>query len=121
MTRKTFKKSERLHKKKLIQELFTKGSSFYLYPFKVISLPHREETANHQVLISVSKRSHRTAVARNKIKRRMREAYRLNKQQLDTGNHLLIAYIYTSKEVLDYHEVEKKMIRSFSKLKEAYQ
>jgi hypothetical protein len=48
--RHTFKKSERLSKEKWIQELFEKGSSFYLYPFKVIHQPHPDPTLPHQVL-----------------------------------------------------------------------
>ena len=50
-------KSERLHGDKLIKELFNEGSSFFLYPFKVIFLLKKDLEGNtNQVLISVSKK-----------------------------------------------------------------
>jgi ribonuclease P protein component len=112
----SFKKAERLNSKKLIKELFNRGSSFYLYPFKVNFLSDPSETPNSQILISVSKRNFKKAVDRNKIKRRIREAYRLNKGQLNIPHSILIAYIYTSKEILSFHEIQNKLIRSFDKL-----
>ncbi|MTI20765.1 ribonuclease P protein component [Fulvivirga sp. RKSG066] len=118
----TFKKAEKLSSKKLIQELFSKGSSFYLYPFKVLVLPQSDKNQSpHQLLITVPKRNHKTAVARNRIKRQIREAYRLNKQLLDVDKTLLIAYIYTAKEVSDYHKLEKALISLLSKINQAYQ
>ena len=113
-----FPKEERLNKKKLIQELFDNGSSFYVYPFKVVWLPY-EESTHHQVLFSVTKKRYKKAVDRNLLKRRMREAYRLNKHQ----NHLseirpalLIGYIYTGKEILDYEVIESKLKKSLNRL-----
>ncbi|MEM7109019.1 MAG: ribonuclease P protein component [Bacteroidota bacterium] len=109
----TFKKAERLSKKKHIQELFDQGSSFYLYPFKILYFPSAgldPEPEFHQVLISVPKRNFKRAVDRNRLKRRIREAYRLNKSLLADSEKLLIAYIYTSKEILAYAEIEKKLI-----------
>lgn len=117
MTSKSFKKAERLHKKKLIQELFSKGSSFYLYPFKVIVTQNPDPTYPvHQILITVPKKNHKTAVARNRIKRQIREAYRLNKFKLLSPNPLLIAYIYTAKEPASFDKLEKSMIGSLDKL-----
>ena len=78
----TFKKEERLCNKKLIDELFHNGSSFLCYPFKVSWLLVDEPAQfPAQVLFSVSKKRYKRAVDRNLIKRRMREAYRLHKQQ----------------------------------------
>lgn len=111
--KRTFKKAERLSKKKHIQELFEKGSYFYLYPFKVIYLHSKElepQPRNHQVLITVPKRNFKKAVDRNLLKRRIREAYRRNKDKLTNEDKLLIAYIYTAKDVLDYQQIEKNMI-----------
>lgn len=115
MTSMTFKKSERLSSKKTIQELFSKGSSFYIYPFKII---YREdqETPVHQILISVPKRNFKKAVHRNLLKRRIREAYRLNKHLFKTPHKLQIAYIYTAKELLDYKEIERKLIQAVQRL-----
>jgi ribonuclease P protein component len=115
----TFPKSERLHSKKLIQELFQKGSFFYSYPFKVLFLP-QPEGVSHQVLISVSKRKFKNATDRNLIKRRIREAYRLNKHTLNSnqeGQHSLsIAYIYTGKEIPTYQFIEAKLSKSLRRL-----
>ncbi|MDH5366596.1 MAG: ribonuclease P protein component [Cyclobacteriaceae bacterium] len=114
----TFKKSERLCSKKLIKELFDKGSSFYIYPFKVFYNPNKRLDELHQVLFSVPKRNFKKAVDRNLIKRRMREAYRLNKQTINNSKPKLIAYIYTPKEILDYHQIEKKLKISLERLLE---
>ena len=97
----TFKKEERLNKEKWIRELFEKGSSFHLSPFRVIYLPHPDPLYPvHQVLISVSARNFKKAVDRNTIKRRIREAYRLSKAKILSPGKWLIAYIYTAKETL---------------------
>ncbi|MCL4153088.1 UNVERIFIED_CONTAM: hypothetical protein GTU68_035681, partial [Idotea baltica] len=112
-------KTERLHSKKIIQELFEKGSFFYSYPFKVIFLPSDEASA-HQILISVSKRKFKNAVDRNLIKRRIREAYRLNKHILyseqEVQPSLSIAYIYTGKEIPTYQFIETKLSKSLKRL-----
>src|SRR5271170_3084196 len=77
----TFKKEERLCNKKLIDGLFHSGSSFLCYPFKVSWLVVEEPRIYPaQIVFSVSKKRFKRAVDRNLIKRRMREAYRLNKQ-----------------------------------------
>lgn len=113
----TFKKVERLSSKKDIQELFKNGSSFYLYPFKVITLASTNSLV-HQVLFTVPKRNFKKAVDRNLLKRRMREAYRLHKHLLPTEPQVLsIAYIYTSKEIVDYASIAKPLEQSLSRIK----
>jgi len=114
-----FPKTERLHSRKLIKELFEKSSSFFLYPFKVIFLPTSSGETN-QVLISVSKKKLKRAVHRNLIKRRIREAYRLNKQLHvceETGASKRIGLIYVSSDLMEYGDIQKKLIRILSKLK----
>jgi ribonuclease P protein component len=110
----TLKKSERLSQKKLIQELFDKGSSFYLYPFKVFFLPN--ERPLNQVMATVPKSIFKRAVDRNTIKRRIREGYRLNKAKLVSDNFFFIAYIYTAKEILPSALIHQKIVLSFDKL-----
>lgn len=111
-------KNERLHSKKLIKELFDKGSSFFLYPFKVIYLPldHTEET--NQVLFSVSKRKVKKAVDRNFIKRRVKEAYRLNKSILLDGEteKKLIAFVYVSSKLETFQAIQPKVIKILNRL-----
>ncbi|HKZ36214.1 MAG TPA: ribonuclease P protein component [Chryseolinea sp.] len=112
----TFQKKERLSKEKLIKELFDKGSSFYLFPFKVFFMANPDpEYPFHQILISVSKRNFKRAVDRNLIKRRIREAYRLNKTKLPDRNKLLIAYIYSVKEILPSVQIHERLIKTFKR------
>lgn len=115
--RKTFTKTERLYEKKLIQKLFKEGGSFYHHPFKVVYLSEKNENSPRaKVLVSVSKRNFKKAVDRNRIKRLMREAYRINKHVLATENatpkneSLLIGLIYTGKKLPVFKEVEEKII-----------
>lgn len=115
----TFAKAERLHSKKIIQELFTKGSSFYLHPFKIILLFNPDQaTPHHQILISVSKRFFKRAVDRNLLKRRIREAYRKEKQNFQVPTKLLIAFIYTNKSPLPLSDIQQGMSSSLKKIKE---
>ena len=115
----TFRKSERLKKEKHIQELFTKGSSFYLFPFKVLLLPvpDIETIRSHQVLISVSKRNFPKAVDRNTLKRRIREAYRLEKAKLPSEVHYHIGLLYTHKEILPFADIFVKMVHVVKRIK----
>jgi ribonuclease P protein component len=114
MEKYTLKKSERLSQKKLIEELFDKGSSFYLYPFKVFFLP--SEKGTNQMMATVPKSIFKRAVDRNIIKRRIREGYRLNKAKLGSDNFFFLAYIYTAKEILPSALIHQKIILSFDKL-----
>ncbi len=113
----SFKKEERLTGEKHIQELFEKGSSFHLYPFRVLSLANPEsEHKLNRVLISVSKRNFKRAVDRNLIKRRIREAYRLQKDQIN-GLSLLLAFVYTSKEIEPFLVIKEKLFLVLEKIK----
>ena len=117
-----FPKSERLHSKKCIAELFDKGSSITLYPIKVIYLVNPTDCLPiNQVLVSAPKKFFKKAVDRNKIKRRIKEAYRLHKQILvnqQTGFHFHIGYIYVGKEIASYQTIEEKLKQSLLRLKD---
>ena len=147
----TFKKSERLNSKKVIERLFDKkgretNPSVFLYPFRVtyinqvisneskvesesLNESEVEKLTNHdllltttppQILISVSKRSFKHAVDRNLVKRRTREAYRLNKHLLmqKPTNQIpaYIAFVYIAKTIEDYAKIEKSMKAIFKKM-----
>jgi len=118
MGRFTFKKAERLSKEKTIQELFNRGSSFYLYPFKVVYMLNPDQAATApQVLISVSSRNFPKAVDRNLIKRRVREAYRLQKEVIQHGSKKgVFAFLYTSKTILPFAEVRNKLFLVLEKI-----
>ena len=111
-----FRKEERLKKEKLIKELFDKGSSFYLFPFKVLVRRNPEEAcAVHQVLISVSRKNFKRAVDRNLIKRRIRECFRLNKNLLPVTPKFLIAYIYTAKDILTFAQIQERLVKTLNR------
>ena len=118
----TFPKEEHLCRKKLIEELFGKqGSSFGVYPLRIVWIPAPAlTTAPPQVLISVSTRTFKRAVDRNRLKRLIREAYRLNKYRLTeqpNGHSIaLLGIIFTGKEKSPLTLVEKKLISAFHRL-----
>jgi ribonuclease P protein component len=116
----TFKKSERLCSKKTIGQLFQKGSAttrtFYLFPFRLLYRNDPERTDPlPAILISVSSRNFKKAVDRNHIRRRVREAYRLNKSLLfGTAEKpkqppAYIVFLYTAREKISFEEIEKSM------------
>lgn len=113
----TFPKSERLNSKKLIEELFNEGSYFYLYPFRVSYLFKEDLTDYPQVMFSVSKKKFKSAVKRNRIKRLMKEAYRLNKNTI-AGKPVLVAFVYTSDEMPEFKFIQKRVEKALKKLTE---
>ncbi len=119
----TFKKEERLCNKKLIEKLFHNGSSFLCYPFKASWLLVDEATQfPAQILFSVSKKRFKHATDRNLIKRRMREAYRLNKQKYlydtlnSTNKNIVFSLGFIGKEITEYDFTEKKMLKLLTQL-----
>lgn len=109
-------KSERLHTEKLIKELFNEGSSFFLYPFKVVFLVKNELLDQpNQVLFSVSKKKIRKASGRNFIKRRLKETYRLNKQLLSTKG-ILLGFIFVGNPEMSFSEIEPRMKSALERL-----
>jgi ribonuclease P protein component len=115
-------KNERLHSQKLIKELFDKGSSFFLYPFKVMVMEtDLGESETYQVLFSVSKKKVKKAVQRNLVKRRMKEAYRFNKQLLPDhpDRNKIIALIYVSSEIATFQVIQNKLRKILTTISES--
>ncbi len=114
-----FPPSEKLKSRKLIETLFAEGKNVKSFPLLLAYLPlEHEGDALFQVGFSVSKRKFKHAVDRNRVKRLMREAYRLNKNNLlekHTKKHILM-FIYISNTILTYSEIEAAMLKVFRKL-----
>jgi ribonuclease P protein component len=111
-------KTERLHAEKVIKELFNEGSSFFLYPFKVIFFKKMDlvDPAN-QVLFSVSKKKIKRANGRNFIKRRLKEAYRLNKHILPADG-IILGFIFVGKAEMSFAEIQPKMVQALARLQQ---
>ena len=111
----SFPKSEHLCGDKRIGQLFTQGDAFIAYPLRVVYLiAPKKDVESASVMVSVPKKRFKRAVKRNRLKRLMREAYRLNKQPLvallkENDLQLHIAFNYVSDDELDFVAVDKKM------------
>ena len=107
-------KEERLWGKRVIANLFEHGHSFYLSPYKVVWSKITETTSfPSRFGVSVSKRCFKRAVKRNLMKRRTREAFRINKQILNAavpdGSQIHLMVIYTSDQLLPFADLENSM------------
>ena len=105
----TLPKEERLCSRKVLEELFGGGhQSVSAFPIRAVYMPN--DVGVVRVMVSVSKRYFKRAVKRNRIKRQLREAYRLQKELLQplTGG-LDIAFLWTSDEQLPSERVFQKM------------
>lgn len=117
MKKYTFKKEERLCSKRSIDDLFHNGSSFVVYPLRVVFLSKPadpEQSFPAQVITSVPKKRFKKAVDRNYLKRLMRESYRLEKAKLysflqDHSLNLLLAIQYVSNDKLPFETLKGKM------------
>ena len=125
-------KMDRIKSRKSIELLFTEGKSFSIFPFRILySLsPIEITTADSQVAsddkklqvgVTVSSRNFKRAVDRNRIKRLMREAWRLQKNELQlspllTNQSLKVFLIFTGKELPEYAMVHQKITSVITRL-----
>lgn len=131
-----FRKEERLRLKNLVEPLFRDGEGFYDFPLRLVwrllDKEQLESSFRHgvpegidpmQMMVTVPKKKRRHAVDRVKMRRRIREAYRLNRMELqDLVNELnpegtlSLGFVYISQENEDYALVERKMKRLLQKV-----
>lgn len=100
---------KRLKSQKKIDRLFTEGKRIQKFPLRAVFFTEESETTKIQIAVSVPKKLVKKANNRNLIKRRMREAFRLNQYQLNTTQNLDIMFIYSTSEIMDYAKIEKSM------------
>jgi ribonuclease P protein component len=123
MNKFTFPKALKLKSEKAITELFEKGQSLSMTPLRVLwGFNINSSSPNPKAGFSTSKKNFKSAVDRNLLKRRMREAYRLNKEILFVNSGELpagleIMFLYTSKEILPYRVIETSMVKLLKLLK----
>lgn len=122
MTSRTFPKNEHLKSKKQIEALFHQGKAFSVFPLKIYYLPtHIASPGIACAGFAVPSRVFKKAVERNRIKRQMREAYRLQKNELTTflhenGFELALFFIFVDKKLPQYADLHKKTGKALKKL-----
>lgn len=119
--RSTFKKSERVCSHNECNALFGNSLSLFCFPYKVVYRFTDNPDSTVRLLVSVPKRSHKRAVHRNKLKRRTREAFRLNKgiyYNINTAESkgVDIALIYVSKKQESYEVISESVKKILEKV-----
>lgn len=124
----TLKKKERISRRSLIEKLFTGGCSrsMSIFPLRAVYtfVDKVEDDVAVQILVSVSKRHFKRAVKRNRVKRQIRESFRLNKAILYDAQHehedktLAIAFIWLADKLYSSEEIESRMVALLHKINE---
>ena len=112
-----FPKTEKLKSRKSIDTLFSEGKSITKFPLKVLYL----SDGNMEITktgFSVPKKNFKKAVDRNRLKRQMREAYRINKHLLksNNGSQFVLMFLYLNKEKASYESINDAMYALLKKL-----
>lgn len=123
----TFKQQERLKSRKELGLLFEKGHSLTKYPFRLVwmEMEERKSDAPVQFAVGVSKKKFSKAVTRNKIKRIIREVYRLNKNSLyqifnPEDPQIAFLVLFTGQELLPFPEMKKAMKKLIQKFEASW-
>lgn len=115
----TFSKEERLCKQYLFDALLTEGNSFVKYPLRIVyKISTEPGDVPARIAISVSKKRFKRAVKRNRIKRLIRESYRLNKSVLNTPTPypIDVLFIYLDAQLPEYSKIEKSVVSAMKKI-----
>ena len=124
----TLAREERMRSKRRLERLFKDGRGGFVYPVRyVYTIDNEARTAAADdlsrpacVLFSVPKKFHKRANKRNLLRRRLREAYRLNKSILTGGGvgGVDLALVYSVKDVADYKRIENAVRKIMSQILE---
>ncbi|MBE6177152.1 MAG: ribonuclease P protein component [Alistipes sp.] len=104
----SLKREERLRSLGAIRRLFAEGESGFVFPLRYMWYAEADTAPSVEVLFSVPKRYHKRANRRNLVRRRTKEAYRLQKQTLSLHlkeHNLDLALIYSTSEVVPYKKI----------------
>ena len=123
-----FPKYERICKENDVQALFGKGVGISVYPYRVIYCFRKDESrpVTVRLLVSVSKKRFHHAFKRNRVKRLMREAWRINKAPLyeicqRDNISLDVALVYTATVIHTYGEMTKKTRKAVNEIVTRYE
>jgi ribonuclease P protein component len=119
---KTFSSEERIKSRKLLEKLYQEGEQIKNFPYRLKYLKVAFDSgAQVQIVVSIPKRNVKKAVKRNRLRRQIKEVYRLNKADLlsqfkDKEKGLALFLIYTGKENQQYEYLESKLKELLEKL-----
>jgi ribonuclease P protein component len=123
MQKATYKRAQKLKSRKQIELLFSKKQSISVYPIRISYLITNGEASNEYLKAGVgsSKRNFKRAVDRNRVKRLLRESFRLHKLPLEQyltekQTHLITFFHYYSRTILTQEEQHEKMKIAIDKL-----